>query len=142
MGHPRVGIGVVIRRGDEVLLVRRRALHGAGTWSTPGGHLDYGESPEECARREAFEEVGVTVGEVRFRAVTNDVMDAEGRHYITLWMEGEHLSGDPAPVASYELSEVQWFRWDELPEPLFHPFANLLAGNAYPRSVRLFDATG
>lgn len=133
MDHPRVGVGVLIHRGDEVLLVRRRAVHGAGTWSTPGGHLDFGESPETCARREALEEVGVTIGEVRFRAITNDVMDSEGRHYITLWMEGEHVHGEPAPVADYELSDVRWFRWKELPETLFLPFANLVGGECYPR---------
>lgn len=132
MDVPRVGVGVLIRRGDEVLLVRRHAVHGAGTWSTPGGHLDFGESPEACARREAQEEVGVTIGGVRFRALTNDVMEAEGRHYITLWMEGEHVDGDPSPLADYELSEVRWFRWSELPSNLFLPFANLVAGVCYP----------
>jgi len=135
MNHPvvRVGVGVLIRRGDEVLLVRRHGAHGAGTWSTPGGHLEIGETPEDCARREALEEVGVTVGEVAFRALTNDVMESDGRHYVTLMMEGQLLDGDPSPVAHEELSEVRWFRWDDLPEPLFRPLLNLLEGRCYPR---------
>jgi 8-oxo-dGTP diphosphatase len=132
MDRPGVGVGILIRRGNEVLLVRRRGAHGAGTWSTPGGHLDFGESPEACARREALEEVGVAIGEVRFRAVTNDVMDSEGRHYVTLWMEGELLDGEPRPVAEHELSEVGWFRWDGLPQPLFRSFSNLMEGRCYP----------
>ncbi|MDX1579378.1 MAG: NUDIX domain-containing protein, partial [Gemmatimonadota bacterium] len=76
---PAVGIGILIRRGDEVLLVRRRGVHGHGTWSTPGGHLDPGEDPASCARREAEEETGVSVRDVRFRAATNDIFEAEGR---------------------------------------------------------------
>lgn len=132
--HPvvRVGVGVLIRRGDEVLLVRRRTVHGSGTWSTPGGHLEVGESPEDCARREALEEVGVTVGEVEFRALTNDVMESDGRHYITLMMEGQFVEGEPRPLAAYELSDVRWFRWDDLPEALFQPFLNLVEGRCYP----------
>jgi 8-oxo-dGTP diphosphatase len=43
MNQPRVGVGIVITRGNEVLLIHRHGAHGAGTWSPPGGHLDFGE---------------------------------------------------------------------------------------------------
>lgn len=138
--RPAVGVGILIRRGSEVLLVRRRNVHGAGTWSTPGGHLETGETPEDCARREALEETGVTVGDVRFRAMTSDVFEAEGRHYITFWMEAEHAEGDAAVVADYELSEVGWFAWDSLPESLFLSLANLIAGRCYPEERGGLDA--
>ncbi len=46
---PRVGVGIVIRKNDRVLLMRRQGAHGSGSWSTPGGHLDPGESPETCS---------------------------------------------------------------------------------------------
>ena len=39
--EPRVGVGCIVRRGSQLLLVRRRGAHGSGTWSTPGGNLDY-----------------------------------------------------------------------------------------------------
>lgn len=61
MIHPNVGVGIIIEKDDQVLLLRRRNVLGDGTWSTPGGHLDYGETPEECAVREAHEETGVHV---------------------------------------------------------------------------------
>ncbi len=44
--NPRVGVGIIIRKGDRVLLLRRKNVHGGGSWSTPGGHLDFSESPE------------------------------------------------------------------------------------------------
>jgi len=132
-GGPKVGVGVIIRRGDEVLLIRRAGVHGAGTWSTPGGHLELGETPEQCAVREAREETGVEVHDIRFRAVTNDVFGDDARHYVTLWMEGRYLTGEPAVGAAYEMSQVGWFRWDRLPAPLFFPFENLLAGRCYPK---------
>ncbi len=128
---PRVGVGVIITKEDRVLLLRRRNSHGSGTWSTPGGHLDYGESPEDCAAREAKEETSVDITALEFRGITNDVFDDEGRHYVTLWFQAEHLSGEPAVAAPYEMSEVGWFDWDALPAPLFKPLQNLLAGRCY-----------
>ena len=130
--NPRVGVGVIIRRGKEVLLIRRRGVYGSGSWSTPGGHLDHGETPEQCAVREAMEETGIEVDGVRFRAITNDLFEAEAKHYITIWMEADYLSGEAAVHATYEMSTLRWFRWDDLPSPLFLPLQNLLAGRCYP----------
>jgi 8-oxo-dGTP diphosphatase len=129
---PQVGVGIIITKGAYVLLLRRKYVHGAGSWSTPGGHLDFGESPEECAIREAKEETNVDVTDVRFRAITNDVFEAEGKHYITLWMEGAYTGGEPIVNAAYEMAEVGWFAWDALPQPLFLPLRHLLDGKCYP----------
>ena len=131
---PRIGVGVIIIRDDHVLLLKRRNVHGADTWSTPGGHLEFGETPEACAIREAYEETGVTIGEVRFRAITNDIFETEGKHYITIWMEGQYVAGEARVNAAYEMSEVGWFSWDALPQPLFLSLRNLLSGRCY--SVR------
>jgi 8-oxo-dGTP diphosphatase len=129
---PRIGIGTIITKDGQVLLLRRRNVHGAGSWSTPGGHLEFGESPEECAIREAKEETGVDVADVRFRAMTNDFFVKENKHYITLWFEARYDAGTPCINAAYEMSEVAWFAWDALPEPLFLPLQNLLDGKCYP----------
>ncbi len=131
--NPIVGVGVIVRLGNRMLLLKRKNVHGAGTWSTPGGHLDYGETPELCARREVKEETAVDISGVRFRAITSDVFQDIGKHYITIWMEANHAAGEPVVNASYEMSEVHWFNCDELPEPLFLPLKNLLDGNCYPR---------
>jgi 8-oxo-dGTP diphosphatase len=128
---PCVGVGVIITRNNQVLLLKRKSVHGADSWSTPGGHLDFGESPEACAIREAKEETDIDITAVKFKAVTNDVFEVEGKHYITLWMEGEYLSGEAKVNAAYEMSEVGWFSWDELPESLFSPFRSLLTGQCY-----------
>lgn len=125
---PRVGIGVIITKENSVLLLRRRSVHGSGTWSTPGGHLDYGESPEECAIREAREETSVSVESVEFRGVTNDIFEAEERHYVTIWLVAKRWSGEAVVAAEHEMSEIGWFPWDDLPTPLFLPFRNLLGG--------------
>ena len=129
--RPMVGVAALVTRGERVLLLKRHGSHGAGSWACPGGHLEFGETPEQCAVREAFEEVGLVLEHLRFRAITNDLFEAEGKHYITIWMQGECASGDPAIAAPDELTELGWFSWDALPQPLFLPLANLLDEQSY-----------
>jgi 8-oxo-dGTP diphosphatase len=128
---PQVGTAIIITKDNKVLLMKRRGPHGHGTWSTPGGHLDFGETPEACAAREAKEEVGLDVIDVRFRAVTNDYFEEEGKHYITMWMDGKS-TGEPSIASEREISEIGWFAWDALPSPLFLPLENLVKKNSYP----------
>jgi len=128
---PRIGVGTIIRRGNDVLLLRRQNVHGAGTWSPPGGYYEYGETPEECAARETIEETGVTISNIRFLGVTNDFFPENKKHFITLWMHAEYASGEAGVNAPEESTEVKWFPHDELPEPLFLCFLNLINGPAY-----------
>ncbi len=127
-----IGVGVIIKRGEQVLLLHRHGAHGAGTWSPPGGHLDFGETPEDCARRETREETGLEVLDLRYLCLTNDIFALEGKHYITIWMEGRCDEGEAVVNAPEEASEVGWFQWGRLPQPLFLPLENLLVGKTYP----------
>jgi|SRR5688572_834623 len=130
--EPKVGVAIIITKDDQVLLMKRKGVHGKGTWTTPGGHLDFGETPEQCAAREAKEEVGLDVVDIRFRAFTNDVFESGGQHYISIWMEGESILGEPIIAAEDEVEEIGWYAWDALPSPLFLPLENLLKENSYP----------
>ncbi len=132
---PMVGVGVLVTRGNQVLLLHRHHAHGEGTWSPPGGHLEFGETPEACARREVKEETGLDVLEVHYLCLTNDVFTEEGLHYVTIWMEGKGDEGEAVVNAPEEASEIGWFGWDGLPGRLFLPLQNLLAGNTYPKQI-------
>lgn len=67
-----------------------------GTLQCPGGHLEYGESFEECARREVLEETGLEVGNIQFRTATNDVF-GEGKHYVTVFVSCEIVGEEKTP---------------------------------------------
>jgi 8-oxo-dGTP diphosphatase len=129
---PGVGVAVILMREDRVLLMKRKGPHGPGTWTVPGGHMDLGETPEQCGAREAREEVGVEVVDLRFQAITNDIFESEGRQSITIWMEGRIQAGEPRIVSEEEGSEVGWFAWDALPQPLYLPLENFVKHNSYP----------
>lgn len=121
---PGIGAGLLVRNGARLLLLRRSTSHGFGTWGAPGGFLELGETPEDCAIRECEEETRLVVGGVRFLTFTNDIFADSGKHDVTLWFETEHEAGELAPTD--EASEIMWFSIDDLPEPLFLPLSNLL----------------
>lgn len=130
--QPRVGVGILILKDNQLLLLRRKYVHGSGSWSTPGGHLEFGETPEACAIREAKEETNLDIHDPCFVAITNDVFAAENKHYITIWMAADYAGGEAILNAPYESDAIGWYARDELPAPLFIPLQHLLACQGYP----------
>jgi len=72
--RPKIGLGVCILRDNKVLFGKRKNSHGEGSWCFPGGHLDFNETWEECARRETIEETGLEIKNLRFATATNDFL--------------------------------------------------------------------
>ncbi|MET0291876.1 MAG: NUDIX domain-containing protein [Steroidobacteraceae bacterium] len=133
---PYVGVGCIVIRDGRLLLVRNRN----GSWSSPGGHLDFGESPEEGAARETFEEAGIRVTNIEFVALTNDVLHGTGKHYVTLWMRAEPLEAEIQPRDVDEIDAFGWFAPDAMPDDLYPYFRNLIAGRCLPPAPANFPA--
>jgi 8-oxo-dGTP diphosphatase len=55
-----LGTSVYAERDGKILILKRASGEATGAWYTPGGGLDPGELPSDCARRELFEETGLT----------------------------------------------------------------------------------
>lgn len=119
--RPSVGVAALIWKDGKILFYERAGSHGHGTWSIPGGHLEFGESWEECIRREVMEEVGVTLKNVRFLAVTNDIFPNDNKHYISIWMEADLGEGEPRCMEPEKVIRLAWHDLKHLPEPLFQP---------------------
>ncbi len=132
--RPGVGVGVIVTRDGEVLLVKRRH-HGAGSWATPGGYLDSGEGFEACAIRETREETGLEIVDVAVVAVSNDI-HADGKHNVTIWLTARPAAGEATVAAPEELDEVGWFAWNALPAPLYASTRNFLEGRTFPADAR------
>lgn len=121
----RVGVGAIVRKDRRVLLGKRKGSHGEGYWAFPGGHLEFGESFEDCAAREVMEETSLVVKNTRFAALTNDIFEQENKHYITVFMLCDYKSGVVRNVESHKCEKWEWFTWNKLPAPLFIPIQNL-----------------
>lgn len=130
--RPKVGLGVAILKEGKILFGKRKNAHGEGSWCYPGGHLEFNESWEECARREVMEETGITIKNLRFGTVTNDIFEKEGKHYITIIMIAEPDEGEVKVMEPDKCEGWDWFEWNNLPEPLFIPTQNLLKAGFNP----------
>ncbi|HEY9773073.1 MAG TPA: NUDIX domain-containing protein [Planktothrix sp.] len=115
--HPRVGVGVLVVRGDYFLLGKRCGLHMPGYYAAPGGHLEHGETFAACAAREVLEETNLSVTNVRFLMIGN--YNFSGKHYVDIDMVVDCPVGDPVAAEPDKCSEWKWYHKDELPAPLF-----------------------
>ncbi|MBO4480565.1 MAG: NUDIX domain-containing protein [Alphaproteobacteria bacterium] len=128
----RVGIGCwIFSPTGQVLLGKRLSTHGNGTWAPPGGHLEFGESPEKCASRELMEETGIIIPENKFHIIsfTNDIFP--DKHYVTLHYRADNVVDVPQIQEPDKCERWEWFNLDKLPLPLFLPAYNLLRQKSY-----------
>jgi len=133
--RPKVGIGVLVVKDGKVLLGKRKALNGAGTWSPPGGHLEFGESWEMCAARETLEEAGISIKNLKFFTSTNDIRLDKGTHYTTIWILAEYAAGEVCNREPEKCEGWDWFVWEQMPRPLFQPTETIVRQGYHPLSV-------
>ena len=116
---PGVGCGLVIQRADgRVLLCKRLKAPEAGFWNIVGGKVDLMEPSAEAARREAEEESGLKIGAVDFLCVAEEVIPADGQHWVSLIYVTRDFTGEATLTEPDKLSEIGWFDLNDLPQPL------------------------
>jgi ADP-ribose pyrophosphatase YjhB (NUDIX family) len=120
--NPFPTVDIIIRMGDKIVLIERKN-YPLG-WALPGGFVDYGESLESAAIREAKEETGLELINLRqFHAYSDPNRDPR-HHTISLVFtaegKGELKGGDDAARALL-------FPLDALPEPLCFDHSKILA---------------
>lgn len=129
--RPIVGVGVIVCRNQNILIGLRKT--GASTvWQFPGGHLEFNETLEDCARREVNEETGLAITNIRAVTFTNDMNIEVGKHSVTLFAIADCPSGEPIVTEPDKSADWHWVTWETLPQPLFLPIKNLLAQGYHP----------
>jgi 8-oxo-dGTP diphosphatase len=117
--QPKVGVGVLlVDESGRLLLTLRRRPPEAGCWSIVGGKLDYLETLEQCAVREALEEVGAAISIDSLLCVTDHLVPAEGQHWVSPAFLARVSSLDTRNCEPDKTQEVRWFRIDALPPNL------------------------
>lgn len=115
-------------RGPAILLGLRKGAHGAGMWSLPGGRVEADEDLLAAAEREVFEETGLIVNVRPFLPVLYNNCIAAGEPWVTLFFCADvEAAAEPHLCEPEKCERWEWFKRSALPEPLFAPFAQLVA---------------
>jgi 8-oxo-dGTP diphosphatase len=116
--HPLGVASVIVDRDGRVLLVKHN--YGAHNWEIPGGGAEPGESIEETARREAREEVGVSLEIERLTGVywEPDREDGKAMHHFVFLARLDSASPGPRVVDHAEITDCDWFALGTLPRPI------------------------
>jgi 8-oxo-dGTP diphosphatase len=118
MQEVRVGVGVAVLTKNGYVLLQRKGSHGAGEWSFPGGHLEFGETVIQCAIRETFEETGLILENASIIPIFTEDFFPE-KQYITLYVHGS-ADGNPLILEPNKATNmIQIEPSQTIPTPIF-----------------------
>ncbi len=128
-----VAVHVMLRRGDEVLLLKRANTgYEDGNYSVVGGHLDGGETVQRAAVREALEETGVLIAIEDVDVVGVMHRRSSGEERIDFFVAVHRWQGAIENREPHKCAELAWHGFDRLPENVIpyvrQAFANYLRG--------------
>lgn len=110
--RPIVGVPVIIINSKKEILLGKRGKNAPlypMAWGLPGGMMEYGETPEQTAKREIKEELGVEIETIKQLNVKNNLPNKEHKmHFISIPFIAKIVKGIPRPVS--ETLEVKWFK--------------------------------
>lgn len=92
--RPVVAVDVLIRKDDGYVFIKRKNEPYRGCWAIPGGLVEYGETVEQAAEREAKEETGLDVKLIRLVGVYSDPTRDPRGHCISIAYLAEVVSGE------------------------------------------------
>lgn len=121
MERPGVGIGVIIENEEGKILVGKRKGSHAPFYSIPGGHLENGETFEEAAIKEVFEETALEIYHPKLIGISNNLetYQSEGKHYVSINFYTNNYSGVVVNKEEEKCKAWFWVDPDHLPEPHF-----------------------
>jgi len=112
--NPALTADVIIEKNGKILLVRRNKKPFVGKLDTPGGFVNYGETVEHAAIREAKEETGLDVKLVDILGVYSDPKRDPRKHVVTVMFIGKILRGKPRVNDKTEVRYVSFYDMKKL----------------------------
>jgi 8-oxo-dGTP diphosphatase len=129
--NPLPTVDIIIRVDDKIVLIKRK--NPPFGWALPGGFVDYGESLEAAALREAREETGLGLDSLQqFKAYSDPSRDPR-HHTISVVFTAD---GVGRPTSGDDAADIRLFKLDALPEPLCFDHGRILEDY---RSVHSFS---
>jgi len=122
-----VGVGVMILEEGNILLGLRNPdkekasseLQGQGTWTMPGGKVDFHEKLIDAAIRELKEETDLDAKTLEVLCINDDF--SETAHYVTVGFIATQYSGEVKAMEPEAILRWEWFSFDNLPENIYPP---------------------
>lgn len=115
---PKVGVGIMVIKDDQVLLGKRRGGTYDGFYAFPGGGLEWFEDLIACGKREIIEECGedLVVSEPEFFYVHNLIDRDRQKHFLAITLATKWQAGEPVVVEPDKCFSWEWFLLTALPE--------------------------
>ncbi|MCD6477529.1 MAG: NUDIX hydrolase [Candidatus Aenigmarchaeota archaeon] len=109
---PNLAVDVIIEKDGEILLIKRGSKTFHGKLALPGGHVEYGETVEDAAKREVKEETGLNI-EIKklFNVYSDPKRDPRG-HVVSIVFVGEIKSGKTK--ASSDAADVKFYKIEDI----------------------------
>ena len=134
----RVGLGIMIKDGNKILLGKREVkkdtggIYEPGTWTLPGGKQEFNETILEGAKREVKEETNLDVDDLEIFGAADDVQPE--KHYVTIHVIANSHVGEVKAMEPQKESEWRWFDLDNLPEKIYSPSKQFIEN--YKKSIK------
>ena len=131
-----IGVIVLVFKDGKVLFGKRKSKLSTDTYGVPGGHLEYMESFEDCARREVREETGMEIQNIRFLFAGNTTHFAP-KHFVNIGLVADWAAHEPQNIEPEKCEGWAWYDLDKIPDPIMH--SNQIALDAYKTGRNYFD---
>lgn len=122
----KVGVGVMIKDGNKILLGHRVStakdtggIYEPGSWTLPGGKQEYEETVIDTAIRETKEETDLDISDVYVYTACDDFQP--DKHYVTIECIANTYSGEVKVMEPDKIDEWRFFDFNDLPENIYTP---------------------
>lgn len=136
--RPKIRLAALILKGEnEVLLGKTRIDPERGNWIFPGSELEFGDTYHRGIFNNLWKNIGLRQTDILLmdeypKITTNDIYENGNDHYVTLFIRGKYIKRRPGIKDKEKYETLDWFKWDNLPEPLSLPIRNLLKQDYNP----------